>query len=290
MNPEPRKYMLKIAIPNKGNLSEGAVRLLKEAGYKAKRHGRELMVYDKENNIEFIFLRPKDIAIYVAKGVLDLGITGKDLALDSEANVNELLPLNFGKSAFCYSVPNEKNLTPNDFDGLRIATSYPNIVKNDMKQRSLNVETIKLDGAVEISIRLGVADAIADVVESGRTLKEAGLKVVGEPVMKSEAVLIAHSDETEQLPDVKTLVARIKGVLVARKYAIIEYDIPKNIVEKACELTPGIEAPTIAPLSHENWVAVKAMAKISEINFLMDKLKNIGAKGIIVTSIKSCRL
>ena len=282
--------MLKIALPNKGSLSEGAVQLLKEAGYNAKRHGRELMVYDKDNNIDFIFLRPKDIAIYVAKGVLDLGITGKDLALNCKAIVNELLPLNFGKSAFCYAIPNEKNLTPDDFEGLRIATSYPNIVKNDMIKRGLNVETIKLDGAVEISIKLGVADVIADVVESGRTLKEAGLKVVGESVMKSEAVLIAHSDQTEKLADVNTLVSRIKGVLVARQYAIIEYDIPKNVVEKACELTPGIEAPTIAPLSHDNWVAVKAMAKISEINSLMDKLKNIGAKGIIVTSIKSCRL
>jgi len=282
--------MLKIALPNKGSLSEGAVQLLKEAGYKAKRHGRELMVYDNENNIDFIFLRPKDIAIYVAKGVLDLGITGKDLALDSEAIVNELLPLNFGKSAFCYAISNEKDLGPDDFEGLRIATSYPNIVKNDMENRGLNVEAIKLDGAVEISIKLGVADAIADVVESGRTLKEAGLKIVGKPVMKSEAILIAHSNKTEQLVDVKTLVARIEGVLVAREFGVIEYDIPKNILEKACELTPGIEAPTIAPLSNKNWVAVKAMTKISEINSLMDKLKNIGAKGILVTSIKSCRL
>ncbi len=282
--------MLKIAIPNKGALSESSIILLKEVGYKVKRHSRELTVYDKVNDIDFIFLRPKDIPIYVSNGVLDLGITGKDLSLNSNAQVKELLALNFGKSSFCYAVPKDKMIEPKDFEGFRIATSYPYIVEQDMSNQGIKIETVKLDGAVEISIKLGVADAIADVVESGRTLKEAGLKVVGNPVMQSEAILIARSEEALNSHEVQIVLDRLKGVLVAREYVVIEYDIEKQYLDKAFKITPGIEAPTVAPLSNENWVAVKAMAKISEINELMDKLKQIKAKGIIVSKIKTCRL
>ncbi len=282
--------MLRIAIPNKGALSEGSVKILKEAGYKAKRHSRELIVYDKLNDIEFVFLRPRDIAVYVANGVLDLGITGRDLTADSCVEAIELMPLNFGASSFRYALPKEKDLLPNDFGGLRIATSYPNIVKADMAKRGVDVEVIKLDGAVEISIQLGVADVIADVVESGRTLKEAGLKVVGEALMESEALIIGHNQETADNADVKILLQRVKGILVARQYAMIEYDIQKENLDKACDLTPGIESPTVAPLTHENWFAVKSMVKRKEINQLMDDLKAIGAKGIIATEVKTCRL
>ena len=282
--------MLKIAIPNKGSLSEGAVELLKEAGYKCKRSSRELLVYDVENDIEFVFLRPRDIAVYVGNGLLDLGITGRDLAFDGEADVKELLGLNFGKSRFFYALPNEKDITPDQFEGMRIATSYPKIVSEDMKQRGLNVKVIKLDGAVEISIRLGVADAIADVVESGRTLVEAGLKTVGEPIMKSEAILVARDTNIVDLPEVKKLIARIEGVLVARTHAMIEYDVPKTALEEACKLTPGIESPTISPLADDSWVAVKSMVDSKAANVIMDDLKNLGAKGIIITDIRTCRL
>jgi ATP phosphoribosyltransferase len=282
--------MIKIAIPNKGSLSEDAIRLVSEAGYKCKRYSSELVLLDKANDIEFYFLRPRDIAIYVGNGFLNLGITGRDLAIDSGTNVQELMPLNFGHSSFYYAVPQDCALNPDMFDGKRIATSYPLVVELDMKKRGVKTQIIKLDGAVEISIKLGVADVIADVVQSGRTLTEAGLKTVGEPLMRSEAILIAHSTTTIQDVTADLFVKRLKGIIVARDFVIVEYDIPKSALSQACAVTPGIEAPTIAPLSNENWVAVKAMVKKPEMNSIIDKLSDIGAKGIIVTDIRTCRI
>ena len=281
--------MLKIALPNKGSLSEKAVQLVKEAGYKCKRSGRELVVRDMHHEIEFFYLRPRDIALYVSQGIVDLGITGRDLAIDSKSTYSELVPLNFGNSRFFYALPKEKDLTPNDFNGLRIATSYPTIVENDMKERGLDVSVVTLDGAVEISIELGVADAIADVVESGKTLIEAGLKTIGDPIMNSEAILISREESKIDDEKVAVFIKRIEGILLARQYVMVEYDAPKAILDKVIELTPGIESPTIAPLNNNEWVAVKAMVKSKGINLLIDKLANAGAKGIIVSDIKTCR-
>lgn len=282
--------MIQIAIPNKGALSEAAVSLVKEAGYKCKRGGRELVIRDEKNGMEFFFLRPRDIAIYVANGVLDLGITGMDLALDSKADVEELLPLNFGNSKFYYAVPDNSGLTPDKLDNLRIATSYPNIVKSDLEVRGVDAEVVRLDGAVEISIELGVADVIADVVESGRTLKEAGLSTVGEPILSSEAVVISRSKDILEQKDVTIFLERLRGIILAKKFLMIEYDINKNILDKCCEITPGIESPTVSPLSEEGWVAVKSMVKKKEINTVIDQLSELGAKGIIATDIRTCRI
>lgn len=282
--------MISIAVPNKGALSEAAVNLIKEAGYKCKRSSRELVVRDTSNNMEFYFLRPRDIAIYVTNGILDMGITGMDLALDSKAEVEELLPLNFGNSSFYYAVNKDSGLTPDKFEGKRIATSYPNIVKNDLELRGVEAEVIKLDGAVEISIELGVADAIADVVESGRTLIEAGLATVGEPIMKSEAVVIARNNEIAEKKEVSTFLKRLEGIVVAREYAMIEYDVKKDLLDECCKITPGIEAPTISPLNEDDWVAVKSMTKKKTINNIIDQLAELGAKGIIATEIKTCRI
>ncbi|MDD5598698.1 MAG: ATP phosphoribosyltransferase [Victivallaceae bacterium] len=282
--------MLQIAIPNKGALSDESVGLLKEAGYKCTRYGRELIVTDNGNNIDFVFLRPRDIAVYVGKGIIDMGITGRDLAVDSRAGVAEILALDFGNSSFRYAVPRDSGLGPDDFEGLRIATSYPEIVRLDLEKRGISAQIVRLDGAVEISIELGVADAIADVVESGRTLKEAGLEAVGESLMQSEAILVARSMEIAERDEVKRLLGRLRGILVARKYAMVEYDIPVAKLDEACKLTPGIESPTISPLSKPDWVAVKAMIKHKESNHIMDELHKIGARGIIVTNLRSCRL
>lgn len=282
--------MLKIALPNKGTLSEDAIRLVSEAGYKCKRYSSELIVTDTTNKIEFYFLRPRDIAVYVGNGFLDLGITGRDLTADSGTSVQEIMALNFGHSSFFYAVPKDSNLTPDKFDGKRIATSYPRIVQDDLDKRGVKASIVKLDGAVEISIRLGVADVIADVVQSGRTLTEAGLVKIGEPLMRSEAILISHSAETITLEDANLFLKRLKGIIVAREFVMVEYDIPKQVLTKACTITPGIESPTIAPLSNENWVAVKAMIKRADMNQSMDKLADLGAKGIIITEIKTCRV
>jgi len=282
--------MLYIALPNKGSLSDDSVQLVKEAGYNCRRYGRELVVRDSDNDIEFIFLRPRDIAVYVSNGVLDLGITGRDLALDSEVEVRELLSLGFGKSTFCYALPSEQNKTPDDFNGLRIATSYASLTRADLAKRGVNAKIVKLDGAVEISIKLGVADAIADVVQTGRTLVEAGLKITGEPILKSEAVLVSGKPEIENDERVRRFIERLKGIILARAYIMVEYDVEEKNLQKACELTPGIESPTVAPLSKKGWVAVKAMARRKEVNLIMDRLTDIGARGIIITDIRTCRI
>ncbi len=282
--------MLKIAIPNKGALSEKSVALVKEAGYKCKRSGRELVVRDNVNNIEFFYLRPRDIAVYVSNGIVDMGVTGRDLAIDSKATYEELLPLNFGNSRFFYAVPKDGGLTPEKFDGKRIATSYPTIVSNELESRGISAEVVELDGAVEISIELGVADAIADVVESGRTLVEAGLTTIGDPIMHSEAILVARSQDITEKDQVKTFLKRLNGILLARQYVVVEYDCPKTVLEAATKLTPGIESPTISPLNEEGWVAVKAMVKQKGINELIDELAALGTKGIFVSEIKTCRI
>jgi ATP phosphoribosyltransferase len=282
--------MLQIALPNKGALSEEAVQLVRDAGYSCRRYGRELILCDRENDVEFVFLRPRDIAVYVSNGVLDLGITGRDLAADSESEVEELLSLGFGRSDFYYAVPKESTLTPEAFSHVRIATSYPNLVLRDLARRNIESEVIRLDGAVEISIRLGVADVIADVVQTGKTLEQAGLKTVGGSLLKSEAVLIARSPHITGNNGAKLFLERLRGIVVAREYVIVEYDVLEKSLEDACQITPGIESPTISPLSKKGWVAVKAMGKKRDINRIMDELTRIDAKGIIVTDIRTCRI
>ncbi|MCB9481676.1 MAG: ATP phosphoribosyltransferase [Desulfobacteraceae bacterium] len=282
--------MLKIALPNKGSLSEDAVTLVKAAGYSCRRIGKELMVSDSENKVDFVFLRPRDIAVYVSRGILDMGITGRDLALDSKTNVHEIFGLGFGKSSFCYACKTGAMQSVKELNNKRIATSYPEIVGSDLKKNGLTADIVKLDGAVEISIELGVADAIADVVETGRTMKEAGLEVLGSPVLKSEAVLISRTPDILKNKDVFIFTERIKGILTAREYVIIEYDVEEKLLEEAASVTPGIESPTVSPLSKKGWIAVKSMVRKKDVNHMMDRLAEIGARGIIVSDIRTCRL
>ena len=281
--------MYKIAIPNKGALSDGAIQILRDAGYSCMRYGRELVVRDAEHAVEFYFLRPRDIAIYVSSGIIDAGITGRDLVLDSHAEVDERLSLKLGKSRFCYAVPQSTDLTPDKFSGLRIATSYAGIVADDLKRRGVDAQIVELDGAVEISIQLGVADVIADVVESGRTLYEAGLKIVGEPLMFSEAVVITRhgAKVTEEL---EALLKRLEGILVAREFVLLEYVVEKSALAAACAITPGVKSPTLSPVSEDNWTAVAAMVKVKGLNKVIDQLSGLGAKGIIAHDIRTCRL
>ncbi len=281
--------MFKLAIPNKGALSEGAVKILTDAGYRCKRYSRELIVRDAEHQVEFIFLRPRDIAVYVGRGLIHAGITGRDLAQDSMATVTERLALRFGKSRFCYAAPKGKGLTPDTLGGKRIATSYPNIVRADLEQRGVEAEVVRLDGAVEISVQLGVADAIADVVESGRTLIEAGLEIIGESIMQSEAVVI-YQNGAEPEEAFELLIKRLEGILVAREFVLVEYVVPMENLAAACEVTPGVKSPTVSPVSEKGWKAVAAMVRSKGLNRIIDQLSEMGAKGIIAQEIKTCRL
>jgi ATP phosphoribosyltransferase len=281
--------LFKVAIPNKGALSEGAVEILSDAGYRCKRHSRELVVRDAEHEVEFIFLRPRDIAVYVGSGLVSAGITGRDLSQDSEAPVKECLALQFGRSRFCYAAPAGSGLTQDTLGGKRIATSYDNIVRADLAKRGIEASVVRLDGAVEISLQLGVADAIADVVESGRTLVEAGLEIIGEPIMLSEAVVI-HRADADLSPEMELLLKRIEGILVARSYVLLEYVVPKTALKEATTITPGVKSPTVSPVSDEDWLAVAAMVKTRGLNRIIDQLTELGAKGIIAQEIRTCRL
>lgn len=281
--------MLRVAVPNKGSLSESASQILAEAGYRRRTDSRDLTVLDPTNNVEFFFLRPKDIAIYVGSGELDLGITGRDLSLDSGAPVDERLALGFGGSTFRYAAPAGKDWRVEDLGGMRIATSYPNLVRADLAARGLEATVIRLDGAVEISIQLGVADAIADVVGSGRTLRQHNLVAFGEALCDSEGVLIERQGSDRNDKTRNQLIARVQGVVFAQQYLMLDYDCPKTVLDEAVKVTPGLESPTLSPLADENWVAVRAMVPRKGHNAVMDELADLGAKAILASDIRSCR-
>jgi ATP phosphoribosyltransferase len=280
--------MLRVAVPNKGTLSEPASEILAEAGYRRRTDPKDLTVIDPVNQVEFFFLRPKDIAIYVGSGELDFGITGRDLVLDSDAPVTERLSLGFGSSSFRYAGPAGREWSPADLAGKRIATAYPNLVRKDLSAKGIEATVIRLDGAVEISVQLGVADAIADVVGSGRTLGMHHLVAFGEPLCDSEAVLIERAD-SEPDPARDQLVARVQGVVFGQQYLMLDYDCPRSVLDKATAITPGLESPTIAPLAEEGWVAVRALVPRRGVNEIMDELATIGAKAILASDIRFCR-
>ena len=282
--------MLKVAIPNKGSLSEGATKLIQNAGYKCRRSSKELFCSDDANNVEFYFLRPTDIPTYVEAGVFHFGITGRDIVLDSGHDLEEAMPLGFGKARMMYITPGDHNFTGlSDFEGKKIACSYPGLISKHLSDNNVNAEIIELDGAVEISLHLGIADFAADVVETGTTIKLAGLKTVGEPILYSEAIVIANKENNDKA-EADLFIKRIQGIITARQYVMVEYDIPTDKIEQACNICPGLESPTVSPLREENWHAVKAMIKSSQVNGVMDELSALGAKAIIVTEIRTCRM
>lgn len=281
--------MIKIAVPNKGSLSEAAQEILSEAGYKSRGNTKALNIVDKDNDVEFFFLRPKDIAIYVANGVLDIGITGRDLAADSRAEVDELLELGFGGSTFRYAAPEGKEWKVEDLEGKKVATSYPNLVRDDLKARGIKAEVIRLDGAVEISIRLGVADVIADVVSTGNTLRQQGLAPFGEPLVSSEAVVIKRCGQGVTAAE-QVVLSRIQGILHARNFLMIDYNIDEENLSEASQITPGLTGPTVSPLAREGWVAVRAMVPNREANQILDRLAALGAEGILASDLRIARI
>ena len=288
--------MLRVALPNKGTLAEPAATMMREAGYRQRSDPRDLSIADEENNIEFFYLRPKDIATYVGSGDLHLGVTGADLKEESGSQVQSLLELGFGASKFRYAALDEGQIkTIEDLEGKRIATSYPRLVRAHLARARVRAEIVKLDGAVEISVHLGLADAVADVVSSGRTLRQHGLAVIGEAIAESQATLIEREPrpDREQTAEVaamkRVFTERLRGVVLARQYLMMEYDCPKSVKDAAVKITPGLQAPTISPLDDDNWVAVRSMVKRTKANSVMDRLAALGAKAILTTDIRSCR-
>ena len=286
--------MLRIAVPNKGTLSQPASQMLRDAGYRQRTDPKDLLCADEANGVQFFYLRPRDIATYVASGDLDLGITGRDLLVDSGVPAQEMLDLSFGGATFRWAAPAGKMLsTPDDIGGRRIATAYPGVVQSYLDEHDIKADVVRLDGAVENAVRLGVADLIADVVETGATLRQAGLVTIGEPILVSSAILIGAGltgAEAGGTTPVSQLIRRLQGVLVARSYVMLAYDVPADLLETASDLTPGIESPTVSPLHREGWVAVQAMVRRAEVHRTMDDLYELGARAILVTDIANCRL
>ena len=288
--------MLRIAVPNKGVLSEPAAEMLAESGYRQRRSTKDLVVFDPDNDTEFFYLRPRDIAVYVAAGTLDVGITGRDMLLetaplDGEGPAAvEVMPLGFGRSSFRFASPVGSAIERVDqLAGKRIATAYPVLLQRHLEESGIKADVVKLDGAVETACRLGVADAVCDVVETGTTLRAAGLHIIGEPVLASEAILVGR-EGAEEIPAVAQLRRRLQGVLVARQYVMLDYDCPDEILAQATAMTPGIEGPTVSPLQRAGWSAVRAMVRRSQTNQVMDDLYELGARAILVTSIHASRL
>jgi ATP phosphoribosyltransferase len=281
--------VLRVAVPNKGSLAEPAAEMLRESGYRQRTDPRELLLHDPDNDAEFFFLRPRDIATYVGSGELDVGITGRDLLLDSGAAAEEILPLGFATSTFRFAARPGSAASVADFAGKRVATSYGGLLAKYFADRGVDAEVVRLDGAVETAVRLGVADVIADVVSTGTTLRQAGLEIVGEPILESEAVLVRRTGAASS-PAVDQLVRRMQGVIIARRFVLMDYDIRAELVDDAVRLTPGIESPTVSPLHDRGWVAVRAMVPRAETNRIMDELWDLGARGILVTDIHACRL
>ena len=279
--------MLKIAVPNKGTLSESAADMLREAGYAGRRDPKELIVADPRNDVEFFYLRPRDIATYVGSGALDVGITGRDLLLDSHSTAGEIEELDFGASTFRFAGPIGRFDSLESLEGARVATSYTNLVGDYLAEQGVTVQLIHLDGAVESAVRLGVADAVADVVETGSTLRKQGLEIFGPVILQSNAVLI--STRTDD-PAIATLTRRLQGVMVAHQYVLMDYDLPTPLIDRASQITPGFESPTISPLRGSEWVAVRVMVPRGDTNQLMDELYELGARAILVSPIHAARI
>ncbi|MBD8477420.1 ATP phosphoribosyltransferase [Microbacterium sp. CFBP 8794] len=280
--------MLRIAVPNKGSLAETAAEMLSEAGYTGRRDSKDLYTVDPVNEVEFFYLRPRDIATYVGSGALDVGITGRDLLLDARMpGAREVESLGFAGSTFRFAGRPGRFTDIADLEGLRVATAYPGLVDAFLDERGIAVDIVPLDGAVESAVQLGVADAVADVVSTGTTLRQAGLEIFGPVLLQSDAVLIAGPEEA---PGTETLLRRLRGVLAARKYVLIDYDLPAALVEQAVAVAPGLESPTISPLRDPEWVAVRVMSPRRDVNQVMDALYAIGARAILVTEILAARL
>ncbi|UOE45199.1 ATP phosphoribosyltransferase [Agromyces larvae] len=279
--------MLRIAVPNKGSLAEIAAEMLYEAGYTGRRDSKELYVSDPRNGVEFFYLRPRDIATYVGSGALDVGITGRDLLLDSGSEAVEIAALGFGDSTFRFAGPPGAYADLADLEGVRVATSYPGLVGDFLARHGVTADLVKLDGAVESAVRLGVADAVADVVSTGTTLRQAGLEMFGPVILESEAVYIGSGVVQ---PGTQTLLRRLQGVLVARRYVLLDYDVPVAKLDAATAAAPGFESPTISPLHDPEWAAVRVMIPRVGMNQVMDTLYELGARAILVSAIHAARL
>ena len=280
---------LRIGVPSKGRLAELAAELLKEAGLNFRRQERSLFARCKEMPLDVTFLRTEDIPVLCAEGAIDMGITGSDLIAESGAEMLSRLDLGVGQCRLSICVPEDSGIhAPAQLHGKRIATSFPHVTKTYLNGHGADVHLVHLSGSVEVMIALGVADAIVDLVETGSTLAANRLRIL-EDIGRYETVLIQnvdrrHSDVADRV------VRRLEGVVIARSYSLLEYNVPREKLPQAEKITPGFNSPTVSALEDPGWCAVRVMVRRNEVIAIMERLEALGASAILETQITNCRL
>lgn len=289
MSDDRQERLLRIGVPSKGRLAELSAQLLADAGLSFRRTDRSLFARCKDMPVEVTFLRTDDIPVLTAEGAIDLGITGADLVAESEAEVIHRLDLGVGSCRLALCVPDDASIDdPRKLAGRRIATSFPRITRRWLGERGVEAHFVELSGSVEVMIALGVADAIVDLVETGSTLAANRLHVLDE-IGRYETVLIQRPGLRDAaLAD--RIVRRLEGIVIARSWSLLEYNVPRTRLAEAETITPGFNSPTVMALEDQSWCAVRAMVKRGEVHAVMERLEAIGASAIIETRIGNCRL
>ncbi|MDP7014893.1 MAG: ATP phosphoribosyltransferase [Pirellulaceae bacterium] len=280
---------LRIGVPSKGRLADQTGELLAQAGLQYRRQNRSLFARVGGFPVDITFLRTDDIPVLCAEGAIDMGITGSDLVEEAGVDVAQRLALGVGRCRLAICVPEDSTIQqPSDLSGARIATSFPSITERFLKAHSADVHLVPLSGSVEIMVSLGVADAIVDLVETGSTLAANRLRVLGD-IGKYETVVIQnHEQQNAEVAD--RIVRRLEGVVIARSYSVLEYNIHREKLAAAEQITPGFHSPTVNALEDPDWAAVKVMVKSKEVILAMEQLEALGATAILETQINNCRL
>ena len=282
-------WLLRIGVPSKGRLAELAAQLLADAGLSFRRTDRSLFARCKDMPIEVTFLRTDDIPVLVAEGAIGLGITGADLVAESGAEVVHRIDLGVGSCRLALCVPDDSAIDdPRQLAGRRVATSFPRITKEWLAERGVEAHLVALSGSVEVMIALGVADAIVDLVETGSTLAANRLRVLDE-IGRYETVLVQDPNISHpELAD--RIVRRLEGIVIARSWSLLEYNVPRARLAEAEQITPGFKSPTVMALEDSDWCAVRAMVRRGEAHAIIERLEAIGALAMIETRIANCRL
>jgi len=280
---------LRIGVPSKGRLAELAEALLKDAGLSFRRSERSLFARCKDLPVEVTFLRTEDIPVLCAEGAIDMGVSGADLVAESGAAVVKRLELGIGACRLAVCVPEHSSIKgPAELNGSRIATSFPHVTEQYLREHGATAHLVNLSGSVEIMIALGVADAIVDLVETGSTLAANQLRILDE-IGRYETVLIQNREQ--RFPELADrIVRRIEGVVIARSYSLLEYNVPRAKLREAEQITPGFNSPTVSSLEDPNWCAVRVMVRRNEVISIMERLEALGASAILETQITNCRL
>ena len=280
---------LSIGLPSKGRLAEVSEQLLKKAGLKFRRQNRSLFARVSDMPVDIIFLRTDDIPVLCAEGALDMGITGSDLVAEADVDLDERLQLGVGKCRLAICVPDDSDFSDAaSLDGQRIATSFPTVTRQYLGQHGAEAHLVKLTGSVEIMISLGIADAIVDLVETGSTLAANRLRILDE--IGNYQTILVQNKERRHADLADRVVRRLQGVVIAQRYSLLEYNIPREKLAQAEGITPGYNSPTINPLEDNDWCAVRVMVKSSQVSTVMDELDELGASAILETQINNCRL